>query len=230
MAKSTKGIKKTATSPNPSKTTLDDYGRIRSKVLGPTARQLFPKKSDLVDRKGNLKGDLDVDTLNKLLAVMDAFLDRPKEEPTRKNGRFAKAPEPDAALVEALKKVATNPANTLRQRVEAQTAIAALRATNPAKRKSIQSAAKRAGALHSKVWYEVKYFIEDDELDFSKMSQSAFNTYVQGVIDGEFEITEEMLDEMTPAQRKQVEDALGQGSAGDAVSSQARKIIDEALS
>lgn len=225
-----KSVKKAATSPSKNKVTLDDYSRIRNKVLGPTTRQLFPKKSDLVDRKGNLRGDMDIDTLNKLLAVMEAFLDRPKQEPTRVKGKFAKPSEPDAALVAALKKFAEDPANTLRQRVEAQTAIAALRATNPAKRKSIQSAAKRAGALHSKVWYEIEYFLEDDSLDFSKMDANAFNTFVQGVVDGDFDLTDEMLDEMTPAQRKQLEDALGQGNAGDAVSSQARKIIDETLS
>lgn len=224
-----KNVKKGATQPSPTKVTLDDYARIRNKVLGPTVRQLFPKKSDLVDKKGALKGDMDIDTLNKLLAVMDAFLNRPKQQPTRVNGKFAKASEPDASLVAALKKFAEDKTNTLRQRVEAQAAIAALRATNPAKRKSIQSAAKRAGALHSKVWYQIEYFLDDDSLDFGKMDAAAFGTFVQGVVDGDFEVSEDDLQSMSPQQRKQLEDALGQGNTGDAISSQARKIIDEAL-
>lgn len=271
-----KNVRKAATQPSSTKVTLDDYARIRNKVLGPTQRQLFPKKSDIVDRKGNLKGDMDVDTLNKLLGVMGAFLNRPKPPQPRVNGKFAKAgtptasgkamrkqpsgmsktstkptlggtssitpgslpsvggitsvsSEPDAALIAALQKQATSPTATLRQRVEAQAAIAALKSTNPAKRKTIQSAAKRAGALHGKLWYEVKYFIEEDALDFSKMSQNSFNEYVKGVINGDFDLTDDELSEMTPGQRKQIEDALGQGSTGDAISSQARKIIEEAL-
>lgn len=165
-------------------TSLDNYTQIRGKEIGPSLRDLIPKKSELVTRQGTLLVDKDV--LEDLFKAIDELRKGAQIERDAK-GRFKKREE--LGMDALLKELRNDPHLTQNQRIKAATSQILRRTLDQPQARSVQSRLKSSGALRNQAWYEMEYFVNQGKVDIDLLTDEQADMLSRAIIDGTVDIT-----------------------------------------
>ena len=171
--------------------TADTWTQIKGKEVSKTLRGLMPSKKEIFNKDGTLK--ISQSVYNTLVVQIDAARKSPlKPERDEITKRFKKAPNPVLAIDKLIKKLADNQ-KSLSADEKALLAAVQIRRTHmdPGVAKMAQGKAKSANILHSSVYYEVQYFLDEGTFDVDEVDDDNIEEILILAQNGDINLSDE---------------------------------------
>lgn len=179
----------------PNKITLDNYSDFRTNILRSTSRAMFPKKSELVDRKGNLK--VSKETVDALMEAATRVMKEGFAVYRDEKGRFVKKGDrPELALDQVIKEIKKDNTLTEDQKISAIATEITLSTLDETEKRQLQSRLKSSGTIRDQDYYSAKHYIDKGGFDVDEVNGEALEALAEAILTGELTVSDDIKDDI----------------------------------